>query len=54
LPRITQLLLNKGYVVHSIERHQDPHERNVRFTVHYSDHRCNQSHSCHSGDDKAQ
>jgi GDPmannose 4,6-dehydratase len=44
------LLLSKGYVVHGIKRrsssfntervdhlYQDPHERNVRFTLHYGD-----------------
>src|SRR5499425_193486 len=47
---LAELLLNKGYVVHGIKRrsssfntervdhlYQDPHERNVRFTLHYGD-----------------
>jgi GDPmannose 4,6-dehydratase len=47
---LAQLLLSKGYVVHGIKRrsssfntervdhlYQDPHERNVRFTLHYGD-----------------
>ena len=47
---LAQLLLDKGYVVHGIKRrsssfntgrvdhlYQDPHERNVRFTLHYGD-----------------
>jgi GDPmannose 4,6-dehydratase len=47
---LAALLLNKGYVVHGIKRrsssfntervdhlYQDPHERNVRFTLHYGD-----------------
>jgi nucleoside-diphosphate-sugar epimerase len=45
---LAELLLSKGYVVHGIKRrsssfntervdhlYQDPHERNVRFTLHY-------------------
>jgi len=47
---LAELLLNKGYVVHGIKRrsssfntervdhlYQDPHERNVRFRLHYGD-----------------
>jgi GDPmannose 4,6-dehydratase len=47
---LAELLLSKGYVVHGIKRrsssfntervdhlYQDPHERNVRFTLHYGD-----------------
>jgi NAD(P)-dependent dehydrogenase (short-subunit alcohol dehydrogenase family) len=47
---LAELLLNKDYVVHGIKRrsssfntervdhlYQDPHERNVRFTLHYGD-----------------
>src|SRR5215471_14856706 len=47
---LAELLLDKGYVVHGIKRrsssfntervdhlYQDPHERNVRFTLHYGD-----------------
>ncbi|HYF31974.1 MAG TPA: GDP-mannose 4,6-dehydratase [Chitinophagaceae bacterium] len=47
---LSELLLNKGYVVHGIKRrsslfnteridhlYQDPHERNVHFTLHYGD-----------------
>jgi GDPmannose 4,6-dehydratase len=47
---LAELLLGKGYVVHGIKRrsssfntervdhlYQDPHERNVRFTLHYGD-----------------
>src|SRR6516165_4369044 len=47
---LAELLLNKGYIVHGIKRrssffntervdhlYQDPHERNVRFTLHYGD-----------------
>jgi len=47
---LAELLLNKGYVVHGIKRrsssfntervdhlYQDPHERNVRFILHYGD-----------------
>jgi GDPmannose 4,6-dehydratase len=47
---LAELLLRKGYVVHGIKRrsssfntervdhlYQDPHERNVRFTLHYGD-----------------
>lgn len=47
---LAELLLNKGYVVHGLKRrsssfntdridhlYQDPHERNARFHLHYSD-----------------
>src|SRR5205823_9851427 len=47
---LAELLLSKGYAVHGIKRrsssfntervdhlYQDPHERNVRFTLHYGD-----------------
>ena len=47
---LAELLLNKGYVVHGIKRrsssfntgrvdhlYQDPHEKNVHFTLHYGD-----------------
>ncbi len=47
---LAEFLLNKGYVVHGIKRrsssfntgrvdhlYQDPHEKNVRFTLHYGD-----------------
>jgi GDPmannose 4,6-dehydratase len=47
---LAELLLSKGYTVHGIKRrsssfntervdhlYQDPHERNVRFTLHYGD-----------------
>src|SRR5262249_59051051 len=47
---LAELLLSKGYVVHGIKRrsssfntsrvdhlYQDPHERNVRFSLHYGD-----------------
>jgi GDPmannose 4,6-dehydratase len=47
---LAELLLGKGYIVHGIKRrsssfnservdhlYQDPHERNVRFTLHYGD-----------------
>jgi GDPmannose 4,6-dehydratase len=47
---LAELLLSKSYVVHGIKRrsssfntervdhlYQDPHERNVRFTLHYGD-----------------
>src|SRR5690348_4963451 len=47
---LAELLLDKGYVVHGIKRrsssfntervdhlYRDPHERNVRFTLHYGD-----------------
>lgn len=47
---LSELLLEKGYAVHGIKRrsslfntdridhlYQDPHERNVRFTLHYGD-----------------
>src|SRR5215470_17207616 len=47
---LAELLLRKDYVVHGIKRrsssfntervdhlYQDPHERNVRFTLHYGD-----------------
>jgi GDPmannose 4,6-dehydratase len=47
---LSELLLSKGYEVHGIKRraslfntdridhlYQDPHERNVRFTLHYGD-----------------
>src|SRR6266704_3324840 len=47
---LAALLLNKGYVVHGIKRrsssfntgrvdhlYQDPHEKNLRFTMHYGD-----------------
>src|SRR6516164_8902840 len=47
---LAELLLSKGYVVHGIKRrsssfntervdhlYQDPHERNVRFMLHYGD-----------------
>ena len=47
---LAELLLSKGYVVHGIKRrsssfntervdhlYQDPHERNVRFALHYGD-----------------
>lgn len=47
---LTELLLNKGYIVHGIKRrsslfntdridhlYQDPHERNLRFHLHYGD-----------------
>lgn len=47
---LSELLLSKGYVVHGIKRrsslfnteridhlYQDPHERNVHFTLHYGD-----------------
>src|SRR5438477_11920988 len=47
---LAELLLSKGYTVHGIKRrsssfntervdhlYQDPHERNVRFTMHYGD-----------------
>src|SRR6516165_3977016 len=47
---LAELLLSKGYVVHGIKRrsssfntgrvnhlYQDPHEKNVRFTLHYGD-----------------
>jgi GDPmannose 4,6-dehydratase len=47
---LAEFLLGKGYVVHGIKRrsssfntervdhlYQDPHERNVRFTLHYGD-----------------
>src|SRR5438045_7351889 len=47
---LAELLLSKGYIVHGIKRrsssfnservdhlYQDPHERNVRFTLHYGD-----------------
>ncbi len=47
---LADLLLNKGYVVHGIKRrsslintdridhlYMDPHEKNVRFTLHYGD-----------------
>src|ERR1700746_1248127 len=47
---LAELLLDKGYVVHGIKRrsssfntervdhlYQDPHERNLRFTLHYGD-----------------
>ena len=47
---LSQLLLNKGYIVHGVKRrassfnteridhlYQDPHERDVRFVLHYGD-----------------
>ncbi len=47
---LSEFLLNKGYIVHGIKRrsslfnteridhlYQDPHERNVHFTLHYGD-----------------
>ena len=47
---LAEFLLNKGYVVHGIKRrsssfntgrvdhlYQDPHEKNLRFTLHYGD-----------------
>src|SRR6188472_1719143 len=47
---LAELLLGKGYIVHGIKRrsslintnridhlYQDPHEKNVRFTLHYGD-----------------
>ncbi|MBS1752692.1 MAG: GDP-mannose 4,6-dehydratase [Ferruginibacter sp.] len=47
---LSELLLNKGYRVHGIKRrsslmntnridhlYQDPHEKNIRFTLHYGD-----------------
>ncbi|HMC87227.1 MAG TPA: GDP-mannose 4,6-dehydratase, partial [Chitinophagaceae bacterium] len=47
---LAELLLDKGYMVHGIKRrsslfntdridhlYQDPHERNLRFTLHYGD-----------------
>src|SRR3989337_4387762 len=47
---LTELLLSKGYKVHGIKRrssmfntdridhlYQDPHEKNVHFTLHYGD-----------------
>src|SRR6266699_110537 len=47
---LAEFLLNKGYVVHGIKRrsssfntgrvdhlYQDPHEKNLRFTMHYGD-----------------
>lgn len=47
---LSELLLSKGYIVHGIKRrsslfntdridhlYQDPHERNVHFTLHYGD-----------------
>src|SRR5580704_16575659 len=47
---LSQLLLNKGYVVHGVKRrsssfntgriehlYQDPHEQNQRFMLHYGD-----------------
>jgi GDPmannose 4,6-dehydratase len=47
---LAEFLLNKGYVVHGLKRrssslntgrvnhlYQDPHEKNVRFTLHYGD-----------------
>jgi GDPmannose 4,6-dehydratase len=47
---LAELLLTKGYVVHGIKRrsssfntervdhlYEDPHQRNVRFTLHYGD-----------------
>ncbi len=47
---LAEFLLDKGYVVHGIKRrsslfntdridhlYQDPHERNLRFTLHYGD-----------------
>jgi GDPmannose 4,6-dehydratase len=47
---LSEFLLNKGYVVHGIKRrssllntdridhlYQDPHERNLRFHLHYGD-----------------
>src|SRR3954463_16654056 len=47
---LTDLLLKKGYIVHGIKRrsslfnteridhlYQDPHEKNVRFKLHYGD-----------------
>src|ERR1043165_7243883 len=47
---LTDLLLKKGYIVHGIKRrsslfntdridhlYQDPHEKNVHFTLHYGD-----------------
>src|SRR6201991_1110077 len=47
---LTELLLKKGYAVHGIKRrsslfntdridhlYQDPHERNLRFSLHYGD-----------------
>ncbi|MEP2942668.1 MAG: GDP-mannose 4,6-dehydratase [Hyphomicrobiales bacterium] len=47
---LAELLLNKGYIVHGIKRrssslnsqridhlYQDPHERNVKFNLHYGD-----------------
>jgi GDPmannose 4,6-dehydratase len=47
---LAELLLSKGYVVHGVKRrsssfntgrvdhlYQDPHERNVRFSMHYGD-----------------
>ncbi len=47
---LAELLLEKGYIVHGIKRrsslintnridhlYQDPHEKNVRFTLHYGD-----------------
>jgi GDPmannose 4,6-dehydratase len=47
---LAEFLLNKGYIVHGIKRrsssfntgrvdhlYQDPHEKNVRFTLHYGD-----------------
>ena len=47
---LAELLLSKGYAVHGLKRrsslfntdridhlYQDPHEHNVRFTLHYGD-----------------
>ena len=47
---LAEFLLNKGYIVHGVKRrsslintnridhlYQDPHEKNVRFTLHYGD-----------------
>src|SRR6201991_4352072 len=47
---LTELLLEKGYAVHGIKRrsslfntdridhlYQDPHEKNIRFSLHYGD-----------------
>ncbi|HUM67094.1 MAG TPA: GDP-mannose 4,6-dehydratase, partial [Chitinophagaceae bacterium] len=47
---LAEFLLEKGYTVHGIKRrssslnteridhlYQDPHEKNVRFTLHYGD-----------------
>ena len=47
---LAELLLEKGYMVHGIKRrsslintdridhlYKDPHEKNVRFTLHYGD-----------------